>query len=508
MSRLTIFGQFEANLSSCELRKQGRLVRLQQLPFELLRLLLERPNEVVTRDELRKQLWPGDAVVDVDRSLNKSVAMLRGALGDSASSPRFIETLPKRGYRFIATVAHVESQTSPADPPIDASALARIVAPVTPGVGTAVTPTGGQLWTLLPTVFGVALIAALLFSLGPARRASEARGHRAAAATDAGAADATASDPYARGRIALSRRSEDGLRSAIRLFERAVERDPGHAAAYVGLADAWSLLASYGVEEPRTAMGRAREFANRALAIDAESPEAHTSLGRTAMLSDWDWALAEGHFLRAIASNANYATAHQWYAYLLSATGRHVEAEREALKAAALDPRSPIATTSVGYVLYAARRFNDAAAALHRVLEIDPDFMQARKNLGLVLAAQGQYSQAILEFERVVRLSGGSAVAQADLAWARGLAGDVAGARRLLTDLRAKQARGYVPLDSLSMALVGGGQMTQAVTALDAAFKSRDAGISRLAVDPRWDALRDLPQVRTMADAVKAGLAR
>jgi len=226
------------------------------------------------------------------------------------------------------------------------------------------------------------------------------------------------------------------------------------------------------------------------------------------MLSKWDWELAERHFLRAIASRPNYATAHQWYAYLLSARGRHSEAEREALTAAALDPLSPIAATSVGYVLYAARRFNDAAAALHRVLEIDPDFMQARKNLGLVLAAQGQYSRAIQEFERVVRLSGGSAVAQADLAWARGLAGDVSGARRLLTDIKAKEAQGYVPPDSMSLALVGAGQMAQAVTALDAAFKSRGAGVARLAVDPRWDALRDVPQVRTMADTVRTGLSR
>ena len=284
--------------------------------------------------------------------------------------------------------------------------------------------------------------------------------------------------------------------------------DPEHAAAYVGLADAWSLLASYGAEEPRLALGRAREYANRALAIDAESPEAHASLGRTAMLSDWDWALAERHFLRAIASRPNYATAHQWYAYLLSARGRHPEAEREALTAAALDPLSPIAATSVGYVLYAARRFNDAAEALRRVLEIDPDFMQARKNLGLVLAAQGRYSQAILEFERVVRLSGGSAVAQADLAWARGLAGDVSGARQLLTSIQAKGARGFVPPDSLSMALVGAGQRAQAVAALDAAFRSRGAGISRLAVDPRWDSLRDVPEVRTMAETVRAGLSR
>ena len=109
MSRLARFGVFEADLQAGELRKQGRLVRLQPQPFTLLKALLERPNQVVTRDELRHRLWPADVNVDVDRSVNKSVTKLRDALGDSASSPRFIETLPKRGYRFIAQVFFVQN---------------------------------------------------------------------------------------------------------------------------------------------------------------------------------------------------------------------------------------------------------------------------------------------------------------------------------------------------------------------------------------------------------------
>ena len=106
--RVIRFGVFEAHLAAGELYKSGRLVRLQQQPFGVLRALLERSGEVVTRDELRRALWPQGITVDFDQSLNKCVTKLRDALGDEAASPRFIETLPKRGYRFIADVRSSE----------------------------------------------------------------------------------------------------------------------------------------------------------------------------------------------------------------------------------------------------------------------------------------------------------------------------------------------------------------------------------------------------------------
>ena len=98
------FGVFEVDLHTGELRKQGLRLKLRDQPFQILLLLLAHPGEVVSRDELQKQLWPGDTFVDFDRGLNKAVNHLRDTLGDSAESPRFIETLPKRGYRFIAPV--------------------------------------------------------------------------------------------------------------------------------------------------------------------------------------------------------------------------------------------------------------------------------------------------------------------------------------------------------------------------------------------------------------------
>ena len=114
------FGVFEADLHTGELRKNGMKVRLQEQPFQVLAALLERPGEMVAREELRQRLWPADTFVDFDHSLNTAINKLREALGDSAGSPRFIETLARRGYRFLAPVEVIaggEAEAEPAPPP-------------------------------------------------------------------------------------------------------------------------------------------------------------------------------------------------------------------------------------------------------------------------------------------------------------------------------------------------------------------------------------------------------
>jgi DNA-binding winged helix-turn-helix (wHTH) protein len=114
-NRLARFGVFELDLSAGELRKNGAKLRLQGQPFQVLAVLLERPGEVVTREELQQKLWPADTFVDFDHSLNTAINKVREALGDSASSPRYVETLARRGYRFIAPV-RTETPPQPPEP--------------------------------------------------------------------------------------------------------------------------------------------------------------------------------------------------------------------------------------------------------------------------------------------------------------------------------------------------------------------------------------------------------
>src|ERR1700731_4247802 len=103
-ARSVQFGIFEVDLRAGELRRNGSRVKLQEQPFQILTLLLERPGDVVSREELQKKLWPADTFVDFDHSLNAAIRRLRDALGDSAENPRFVETVARRGYRFLAPV--------------------------------------------------------------------------------------------------------------------------------------------------------------------------------------------------------------------------------------------------------------------------------------------------------------------------------------------------------------------------------------------------------------------
>ena len=117
-SNLLRFDAFEVDLRAGELYKGGRKIKLQEQPFQVLAMLLERPGDVVTREEMQKRLWPADTFVDFDHSLNTAIKKLRQALGDDKKKPRYVETLPKRGYRFLGTV---KRPAAPAlEPPADA----------------------------------------------------------------------------------------------------------------------------------------------------------------------------------------------------------------------------------------------------------------------------------------------------------------------------------------------------------------------------------------------------
>ena len=113
-ARLLRFGVFEVDLDAGELRKNGARIRLQEQPFQVLAALLQNVGQVVTRDHLRETIWPADTFVDFDHSLNTAVNKIRESLGDSASSPRFVETLARRGYRFIAPVDSLTTASTPA----------------------------------------------------------------------------------------------------------------------------------------------------------------------------------------------------------------------------------------------------------------------------------------------------------------------------------------------------------------------------------------------------------
>src|SRR5580658_1884160 len=141
------FGVFEADVRACELKKAGRRIELQEQPFRLLVLLLETPGQVVTREELHSKLWP-QTTVDFDHGLNKAISKIREALGDSSDHPRFVETVARRGYRFLADVAiirdkHLETDT---DDPASQEQPVSSSPPVKPQKGQASNPAWKLRW--------------------------------------------------------------------------------------------------------------------------------------------------------------------------------------------------------------------------------------------------------------------------------------------------------------------------------------------------------------------------
>jgi len=187
--------------------------------------------------------------------------------------------------------------------------------------------------------------------------------------------DPAAYDAYLQGRFFWNKRSVADLRRAIEYFVDAIARDSAYAQAWAGLADAYLVLPFYSdTISSAEAVPTARRAAERALVLDPDLAEAHTTLAFALTVYDWDWAAAEREFRRAIELNPAYPTAHKWYRDLLTALGRYDEALEEARRAADLDPRAPNERTIVGQSLLSLGQQAAAAAEFERALELDPTF--------------------------------------------------------------------------------------------------------------------------------------
>ena len=512
-SQVIQFADFEADLHSGELYQGGTRIKIQQRPFKVLSILLESPGEVVTRDELRRRIWPADTFVDFDHSLAVAVNKIREALADSAEAPRFIETVGRRGYRFLGP--SLRPQTAPVlpchDSPLPQPVAAQSSAPVASWRTAALVMTVALLtlfvwgsWQVhkrrsmasLPRISSIAVLPlenlsgdstqdyfsdgmtdelitdlAKLPSVRVISRTSTTQykgtrktvpqiarelnvdalvegtvvrvGNRVRIRTQLiyapadqhlwaeayerdekdvfalqaslaeeiarnirielttkqqGSLSASHSiDPqvhelYLKGRYFWNKRDVAGLHKALEYFQEAITKDPNYAEAYAGLADSYGLLGM---------MPEAKVAAEKALVLNSDLAEAHTSLGLIAPFMDWNWSDSKKHFERALSLNPNYATAHHWYAeaYLMP-MGQVDDALAELHTAQTLDPLSPVITADLGKDLYLARRYDDAVMQLARALELDPNFVSAHNWLSDTYLEKQMYAEAAAELEK------------------------------------------------------------------------------------------------------------
>ena len=617
------FGVFEGDLRAGELRKSGIKVHIQDLPFRALGLLLSRPNEVVTREELRQALWPGDVFVDFDRGISTAIKRLRDALGDSADNPIFVETIERRGYRWIGPAFIVQPSpapdsgsdgVAPAELPKSESApkafpspqhwtlpmrwavpvaiLAAVVAasagfasfrwnsrafrpgsvhslavlPLTnlsgdpsqdylaDGMTDELTTDLARISSLrvvsrtsaqqyrnsnksLPTIaneldvdavvegsvrkegdvisVNVQLIDArndrhlwadvLRRNLGGASaiqdELTEAIAHQVGVQltplekqyfSGRHPIDPASYQAYLLGRYYWNQRTPDALAKAEGYFQDAVSRDPKNAFAFAGLADTYVVDALFAANlPPDEASQKARAAAQQAIALDDSLAEAHCSAAYIRFFKDWVFAGAEAEFRRALQLNPNFATAHQWYAEMLTALARHDEAIAQIRQAEALDPFAPVLHHVAGQILQDARQYSQALEE-YRKAETGSDWTWTHVGAALAHRRLGEYDQALKELRAAAKLNSSQldprAVDALDRAYAK------SGVRGFFAQSIIAFRQYPHPAYDRALDYAALGEKEKALASLEEAYRNHDLDVLSLLSSPELDPLRADPR--------------
>jgi DNA-binding winged helix-turn-helix (wHTH) protein/tetratricopeptide (TPR) repeat protein len=494
------FGVFEADLRAGELRRSGVKVRIQDLPFRALAVLLSRPNEVVTREELRQALWPGDVFVDFDRGISSAIKRLRDALGDVADNPVFIETIERRGYRWIGPVQGAELS---AEAEVESNG-------VFGGRAVALPPAhGSPRWRFILVLPVLALLfAAWIFR--PSYRSAKAgsttqpASFSSSASLPHHAANREAEEFYLKGRYYWEKRTPDSLNKAVDSFMQAIVHDPGYAPAYVGLADCYNLLREYTVMPASEAYPRALAAAKRAVELDGQSSEAHAALAFASFFGMWDAATADREFRRALELNPNNAIAHHWYATYLQCLRRYPESLTEIERAQALEPASKSVLADKGNILFNAGRLRDAISLLKQMEENEPDFISPHRYLKEIYLLTADYPHYLGEARsEAVLMHDSSALAVVE-ATEKGFA--AGGGKGMLKSLRQQQTklyeRGLLSPYFLAVTCTLQGNKQEALRYLKTVYDQHADGMAPIETDHAFDNLHNEPAFRQLVAEV------
>jgi eukaryotic-like serine/threonine-protein kinase len=299
---------------------------------------------------------------------------------------------------------------------------------------------------------------------------------------------------YLKGRFAWNKRTQSGVHEAIEYFKQAIAEDPGYAPAYAGLGDSYSLDVDYRAIPVADAYARAKEYARKALALDESLPSAHASLAWALFIHDWEWDEAEREFRRSMELNSRYASAHQWFAFLLAARGRMDAALLEAHTALELDPASVSIRRTIGWVYVYARRYDQARDHLARAIEMNPMAVESYRMFGSTLALQGESAEAERVFREALTLPGSGAYSTAMLGWLLGRLGRREEAEQLLRELERDRAQGYISPVAFAILHIGLGNLQEALDWAERAYDERRGWVVYVNVNPIFDPLRQEPR--------------
>jgi TolB-like protein/Tfp pilus assembly protein PilF len=309
---------------------------------------------------------------------------------------------------------------------------------------------------------------------------------------------------YLKGRFFWNKRTGADLEKAIEYFKQAVAKDPNYALAYVGLADSYMLLSSYGNVSPRESLPPAKGALKKALELDDSLAEAHASFGLLATLDlDLDRSISE--LKRAIELKPNYATAHHWLALGYATLGQFDRAIAEAKRAIEVDPLSLIINADCGWVYFNAHRYDEAEAQARKVLEMDSRFFLAHYYLGAALQFEGHVAQSIPEYQKAFELNGDLySLAMLGQAYAR--SGQKEEARKVLARLNQEAKSHYVAPYAFALVQIGLGEKDRAIEELEHAYENGETNyLFIIKVDPLLDDLRGHPRFEALVRKITDG---
>lgn len=301
-------------------------------------------------------------------------------------------------------------------------------------------------------------------------------------------------DDYLRGRYAWNRRSMEDFPRAVEYFNDAINKDPHFVLAYAGLADTYTLMSLYEMGPTAQLLSQAKASALKAVALDDDSPAAHTSLAAVRVLLDWDWVGAESEFHRALDLNPNDPPTRHWYGiFVLSALGRRDEAIAELRRALELDPFSLVINTDLGYAYHLSHRDDEALAQYQRVVAMESTFLPVHYDLFKFYAGKRQYEAAMREWVIDERLAGRPQMAQeAQVDYAAG------GFHQVMEQAATEEARNLRSYCGVAEIYAFIQEREAALTNLERCYAARDPGLIYLKVDPVWDGLQSEPRLKAI----------
>jgi DNA-binding winged helix-turn-helix (wHTH) protein/Tfp pilus assembly protein PilF len=482
------FGGFELEAGRRLLRRgTGEPIALTPKVFDTLLYLVEHRGETLDKDLLLRAIWP-ELVVE-ENNLTQNISTLRQVLGEARGENRFIATVPRKGYRFVAEVVQRDLHTEALAATPERNAASSAAAPVLPIIARP----RRALW------IGLALLVAMIGAgmLLSRRDGTPVEAPRIAAI--GGTQDDAAYLLYTQGRYALSRNAEASLQLAIDYFQQAIARDPRFALAHSHLAEAYVSLGIFGMRAPADTFPRARDSVLEALRIEPRLATAYATLGHIKLQFDRDWEGAGADFARAIELDPKLPEPHLYLGALFVMRGELERGLDEIRQAQELEPLLTLFKTRTGSMYYFARRYADAEKQLTESVALDEHFSIAHRALGRVYLHTGRYELALAEFAKAPGISPGS---YADVADVYALSGRRAEAQAELARV-LEVARGrYVSAVDIAAIYAGLGDADNATMWLDKAIEQRASTLGFVAQNPIFDSLHSDPRFIAIVERI------